>query len=260
MHYSIVLQGDDAPEVELEFEACEDTILQAKVADKYVVAYLVQYDMYRPIEDMMGDCMGKMYRRGRDASRDEESNMMEALGLDRDGEMGYDQFEDEAQEFVAQEQLHMPYEDLELSCTEWDTFFDAVRERQKVMWEAAMEAGTLGNPDAVMLDLYEHSGQWWSISGHGMQCRWDTTNGAGVWVPDDCLMEEMKNLPIGSKERQEKAVMYCKQFLQEYNAIISGDVYGCVVQTHDEDGKLVGDWDSCWGFIGVGLCHRGFEV
>jgi hypothetical protein len=38
------------------------------------------------------------------------------------------------------------------------------------------------DPNAVPLDLYEHSGRWWSIAGHGVQDRWDTTRYASVWV------------------------------------------------------------------------------
>lgn len=58
---------------------------------------------------------------------------------------------------------------------------------------AALGRDRYGNPDpditpdrdAVLLDCYDHGGQMWSVSGGGMQDRWDTARGAGVWVPDD---------------------------------------------------------------------------
>lgn len=46
---------------------------------------------------------------------------------------------------------------------------------------------------AVLLDVYSHSGESWSLEGDGMQCRWDTSRAAGVWVPDPCCVEEIKS-------------------------------------------------------------------
>lgn len=62
------------------------------------------------------------------------------------------------------------------------SFTDDVRHE---VWKDLRAAGEIGTKGSVLLDCYEHSGQHWSISGTGMQCRWDTSSGAGVWVPDD---------------------------------------------------------------------------
>lgn len=43
---------------------------------------------------------------------------------------------------------------------------------------------SIGDPDSVVLDCYEHGGCSWSLAGSGNQCRWDTSSGAGVWIPD----------------------------------------------------------------------------
>ena len=59
-------------------------------------------------------------------------------------------------------------------------------------WERAVAAGTIGNPLAVMLDIYEHGGIAYSISGGGTQCRWDTTRGGAVWTPDDEAEENIR--------------------------------------------------------------------
>lgn len=54
------------------------------------------------------------------------------------------------------------------------------------------EQGLVGDPHAVLLDVYSHSGEHWSLAGTGMQCRFDTSRAAGVWVPDcDDLRKEI---------------------------------------------------------------------
>jgi hypothetical protein len=59
-------------------------------------------------------------------------------------------------------------------------------------WERAVSAGKMGNPLAVMLDIYEHSGVWYSVSGGGMQCAWDTSRGGAVWVPDEDATDNIR--------------------------------------------------------------------
>lgn len=69
-----------------------------------------------------------------------------------------------------------------------DDGFESVFERA---WIAARAAGELGDPHAVMLDMYDHSGVSLSVSGEGMQCQWDTSRGAAIWVPDSCALDEL---------------------------------------------------------------------
>jgi hypothetical protein len=60
-------------------------------------------------------------------------------------------------------------------------------------WEqVAQECAEEGDQDAVLLDLYDHSGVSYSVSGHGMQCRFDTSKGAAVWVPDEYARDEIE--------------------------------------------------------------------
>lgn len=63
-------------------------------------------------------------------------------------------------------------------------------------WERAREAGTIGHPLAVLLDIYEHSGVVYSVAGSGMQCRWDTSSCGAVWVPDDSAEENIRYLAL----------------------------------------------------------------
>lgn len=69
-------------------------------------------------------------------------------------------------------------------------------------WSRAREAGKIGNPLAQEVDIYEHSGISYTLSGQGMLCRWDTTPAGAVWVPDACAEENIRynvlsNLGVG---------------------------------------------------------------
>lgn len=44
---------------------------------------------------------------------------------------------------------------------------------------------------AVLLDVYDHSGRAYSLSGGGMQCRWDTSRGEALWIADAYAKEEI---------------------------------------------------------------------
>lgn len=71
----------------------------------------------------------------------------------------------------------------------WD--FDLTTDAARKFWETGVSV----DPYAVVLDCYDHGGQVWSISGSGMQCRWDTARGAGVLIPDEeirALIDERK--------------------------------------------------------------------
>lgn len=103
--------------------------------------------------------------------------------------------------------------------------------------------------DAVLLDCYEHGGQLWSVQGNGVQCRFDTARGAGVWVPDDCLRKQLDDDERAGVDRRKHAIMYAKQFLEQYNAIVAGEVYGIVTEIYDEHVGFI-SCDSCWGCVG----------
>ena len=79
----------------------------------------------------------------------------------------------------------------EVSSDALDNVFYWVDVLMEDAWEAAKDAGDVGNPLAIKLDIYEHSGVSYSISGEGMQCRWDTSRCAAVWVPDACAEENI---------------------------------------------------------------------
>ncbi|KRW83751.1 hypothetical protein [Marinobacter sp. P4B1] len=59
------------------------------------------------------------------------------------------------------------------------------------LWHELNSEGLIGDPDRVSLDVYEHSGVAYSVSGTSAGCAWDTARGGAVWVPDDCAREEI---------------------------------------------------------------------
>lgn len=280
--HSIEIDGIEVP---VEYAPYyEDYVLAERVGDKLVVAYLVHDYDYRDIEDMLGDGMGKLLSFHRHAPGEQHAEALEALGktgdVDKDLDSVWNDHFDEAIERYIKavlqsysvdeivERLASEYpsvdaenllDELENDCRSNDpgnvVFYSTMEEVLETMWEEP--AYFPGNPDAVVLDCYDHGGQRWSVSGGGMQCRWDTARGAGVWVPDKVLVDQLNSDEAGGLNRAEQAVIYCKQFLSEYNAIISGDVYGCVVETFtlaeegdDQEWEREGDEEACWGFIG----------
>lgn len=283
-HTSFYETLDDGTEIELEleYEPVKGSLLQAKVADKYVVGYLV-YDCDSEYDDLMGDCMGKMYSSHRRSGQ--HSDMQDALGLDSSWESNLSiiferHYEEALKRYTEKiidtrgipflvEHYSQSYERehdeesdelfvrhcIKENCEEardWD-YTDFYNDMQDVLESMFNEPEYFpGDKDAVALDCYEHGSQWWSLSGGGMQCRWDTARGAGVWVPDECLREQLDGDEAAGKLRHECARMYAQQFLDQHNAIINGDVWGCVVHVYDENGEIedIEISDECWGFVG----------
>lgn len=70
---------------------------------------------------------------------------------------------------------------------------DLFEDEREAAFEAAIMAGTFGEPLAVMLDVYDHSGVSYSVSGEGMQCRWDTSRGGAMWIPCEYAKENIRD-------------------------------------------------------------------
>lgn len=104
------------------------------------------------------------------------------------------------------------------------------------------------DPDAVLIDKYEHSGVAYSVSGEGTRCAWDTSSAWAVWVPDEVLLDEMKKLT--GKKRYAKCVKYARQACETINMWFNGDVYGVIVKKFDQAGQEIEETFNCWGFFG----------
>ena len=124
-------------------------------------------------------------------------------------------------------------------------------------WSEVAEAcAEPGDPCAVVLDIYEHSGVSYSISGQGMQCRWDTSTGAAVWLPSAEGLEEIER----------RGAVYDHAYIEETPLTRGRNLkYRILV-----DGKTVAhsdDWGKLWGIAqdiarlritaGVAPCRNG---
>lgn len=103
------------------------------------------------------------------------------------------------------------------------------------------------NPDAVSIDKYEHSSIWYSVSGEGTQCRWDTSHGWAVWLPSACLLDELKKYK--GQARRKKCIEYARQACEVINQWQNGDVYCIVKETYDKNKKYI-DHDLIGGYFG----------
>lgn len=274
------LEDVDGVECDLMYEPIEWIDMRtATVGDKRIVGYCVQDDVCR-IEDLIGGCMGQMYSFARWVKNEEHREGERALGLDRDGEPDLDEvwerhaavaterlLERLREEYPAQDiadlyegtQYEREFDDLEEyveSCVrqdcndnDWGSLM-CYDDMQKVLTDMFGEDAYFpGDKDAVLLDVYDHSGQSWSISGRGMQCVWDTARGAGVWVPDESLRAQLDSDEAKGLDRRAQRLIYCQQFLDMYNDAINGNVFGVVVEVFDENGEQIAD-DACWGYVG----------
>jgi len=89
------------------------------------------------------------------------------------------------------------------------------------------------------LSMLSHSGIWLSLNS-SFACDgggWDTSHVGLVLV--------------SKKEwhKRDKACEAAESLVNEWNAVLSGDVYGCVVEYYDKNKKQINQ-ESCWGFIG----------
>jgi hypothetical protein len=262
----------------------------ARVGDKIVLGYLVRDDTGCDVDDLIGDCMGGLYSFHRYASHDQHMVGYEALGLDRNGERNLDiVYERHTAEFVRRyielvTEKHpldeivarADEEEFERSEGELDDdyarralayetnyecwgdlmFYDTAESVLQTMWEDITYFP--GNKDAVLLDVYEHSGQCWSISGRGMQCGWDTARGAGVWAPDKYLSEQLDADEAKGLDRASRRKVYCRQFLDNYNDVINGNVFGVIVEWFDEHGTPI-ESDECWGHVGSSYAEESLK-
>lgn len=279
----VISEDFEGVDCELTFapvEGCTD-IHKQRVGDMIVMGYLVQDDDCST--DNMGDCMGQLHSFHRHAPADGHRAGLKALGNTSDGDKNLDavwekhsdaavqryieavikhetiptlvyelrvngdwpRHEDESNEEYVRRSL---YQDCDRGGYDEVTYSETMRDVLEAMWEEP--AYFPGDKDAQLLACYDHGGQIWSLSGGGMQCPWDTSNRAGVWVPDQCLRDELDGDEKSGLDRGERARMYCKQFLEEYNAIINGEVYGVVVEWFDEHGKSI-EFDACWNHVGA---------
>jgi len=153
--------------------------------------------------------------------------------------------------------------------TDFDEIFMET-EIEKI-WKQSCDEGKIGNPLAVKLDIYEHGGVAYSVSGEGMNCAFDTSRCAAIWVPDPCAEENIRcqaysELDVGIMQASGKSVsneelltlmqkisrQYCRSILTDYNNWLNGDVHSFTINVIDrQTGEVMPEHeDSCSGHIG----------
>ena len=232
----------DGEDVELEIDNPPGSIMdyvdyhvERPDANTLIVAYLVDDDnVQNPLDDCDG--VGMVYSGRRNGVMADHRRMQEALGLDRDWDARWPEFESDARQAL-QAESGADHDEVDIPDA-------AVKAKAKELWRATL------NPHAVLLDVYSHGGERWSVAGHGMQCQWDTSRNAGVWVPDEACKDHIETFP--EADRRRRAVECAKQALSSYNAWLAGECYGIVTCLY----RKIGDcWakiedDACWGFVG----------
>jgi len=111
------------------------------------------------------------------------------------------------------------------------------------------------NDDLIKFPLYAyvHSGVVFNMSG--FHCPWDSGQTGFIYASKEKIKKEM-NWKVITKKRMKQLESIARGELEEFNAYISGAVYG--FQTIINKGKCsdcgtdkIEDGDSCWGFIGI---------
>lgn len=125
----------------------------------------------------------------------------------------------------------------------------------------AMNRGTpkgKPNPDAVLIDKYEHSGVCYSVAGEGTQCRWDTSNAWAVWLPSYVLRDELKGKT--KAKRRAKCVEFARQACEVFNKWANGEVYAASIHVFDGKGEEVESaGDIVCGYYGVNDAEKGLD-
>jgi hypothetical protein len=114
--------------------------------------------------------------------------------------------------------------------------------------------GEAPDPYAVLLDVYEHGGIAYSLSGTGQQCQFDTARGGAVWVPGDLLRADIE----ASADPAARARECARIDAEQYTAWRNGDCYLTVVVTYDKDGEQI-DLDTCGGYYGGDSAYEALQ-
>jgi hypothetical protein len=97
------------------------------------------------------------------------------------------------------------------------------------------------------LEAYIHSGVSLALSREGNfpDRQWDVSQLG-------CVFAEIAEFGSGGvefKNTREQSRLKALSLIKSWNYCLSGDVYGCVLETYDKNKKQI-DQDSCWGFYG----------
>lgn len=136
---------------------------------------------------------------------------------------------------------HSNHKDPEEAGFEWDDDNGVVPNKEL--------QGKLDTGLAFKLSYFEHGECVWSLSGEGPQCRWDSTQFAGLLVWD----QDAGDLgPESYEDRKKDAAAFIKRYTQWCNGEIYGYTVEAVKDCHacgkEEDAKVDFDLPSVGGY------------
>ena len=124
--------------------------------------------------------------------------------------------------------------------------------------------GLATDQQIVVLDVYSHSGEVWSFTGQGTQCKWDTAHGAGALLPSDSMRKLLNELAeTDPRDMQVLAREEAQSYLKGFNLLACDEVYQIV-------GELVETATGCeidnnafpnyiGGFLGIEHAQECFD-
>ncbi len=273
----------DQQEFDMLFHnTADDPIDAAKMqtADRIIVGYLVHDDgCENPLDN---DAEGAIFEARRHAAEGHHEGFQKALGLNSDFRPDFDLIEEEVLVAAIHEDIRLSFEGkddkklfqkcFEHVCGNFSTsgklhdplafVLESLHDENELTpvvdvdsyamacWAKARLEGKIGNKYAVMLDVYEHGGISYNVSGEGQQCTFDTARGGAVWVPDAACIENFEDKALSFEENLKKAREYARGVAKEYTLWRNGECYGYIVDAFAIGSGDHEELEACWGFIG----------
>lgn len=107
------------------------------------------------------------------------------------------------------------------------------------------------NPHCVALSYFEHGLCKWGVRG-SLDCtpdfNWDGVSFAGIWIPDQCVLECMETIP--EDERQDWLLKQAESACEVYTNFCNGEVYGFSLKVYSlrKNGDNILDMESDYRF------------
>jgi hypothetical protein len=269
--------------VELEFKPYEDPIVHHDATSGVTVVGYLSHDDHcgNPLED--SDCMGQIYTARRRASHEHLEAFRKAKGLDENWErtrkpnplaVSLDVYSHSGEVYAvsgsARAQAFPDRQwDVGSGSAVWVPDANSVENiwinavKQLLPADVKVEYKSRRNADGTAIRRPARCGETpYFLDGTCIDERYSNRPTLLVSGKKDRAFKSFKaayraalkdfgvKLPDNFAELQyREAVKMCEDVLESFNAWLSGDCYGVVVEVFDKEGKRL-EHDSCWGYIG----------
>lgn len=203
-----------------------------------LMVYIARDDQHYDEDYLLGDdwkfVRFPCQQRGFGGSRNEDA--LGLLGIDYDGTPDLEKLLDDHKDAVLKAVRGEPFAgdftefqgDDQIEWLREGLYEDArITEAMTKLWNT----GIATDPKVVVLDVYSHSGETWSFTGGGEQCRFDTARGAGCLLPSDAMRKQLDEQALtDTRPMTVLARENAKDFLAGFNSMNTGDVYQIVAE------------------------------